>query len=100
MRATRSGLSSQRRSQRTRKQALNRVEDDFYDCPRCRKLFARYHGSHKRHIKSCEAKYAALEQEEGRLWAERIETPTPDPYTPVCTDAEIDTASVAEPSSA
>jgi len=29
-------------------------------------------------------------QEEARLQAEQVETPTPDPYTPVLTDAEMD----------
>ena len=47
-----------------------------------------YHGSHKCHIKSCEAKYTASAREEARLQVEWIETPTPDPYTPVPTDDE------------
>ena len=49
-----------------------------------------YHSSHKHHIKSCEAKYAALTQEEVRLQAGQIEIPTPEPHTPILTDAEID----------
>ena len=90
MRVTRSSRATQRQSQRTRKRIAAHVKDDYYDCPRCRKLFTRYHGSHKRHIISCEAKYTALAQEEAKSRAERVETPTPDPYTPVLTDVEID----------
>ena len=56
----------------------------------------RYHGSHRRHIKSCQAKHAALAQEEARLQAEQVETPTPDPYTPVHSDTEMDVEDAAE----
>jgi len=86
--------STQRQSQRTRQQIVAHNKRDYYDCPRCRKLFPRYHGSHKRHIRSCIAKHEARVQEEARFQAERIETPTPDPYSPVLTDAEIDTEDV------
>ena len=57
-----------------------------------------YHGSHKRHIKSCEAKYTASAREEARLQVEWIETPTPDPYTPVPTDDEMGAEDLAAPS--
>ena len=96
-RSTRSTRLTQRLSQRTRKQAATLVKDDFYECPRCWKLLTRYHGSHRRHIPSCEAKYAALAQEKARLLAEQVETPTPEPYTPVLTDMEMDTRDEAEP---
>ena len=89
--------ATQRRSQRTRKQAATLIKDDFYECPRCQKLLTRYHESHKRHIASCEAKYTALAQEEARLHAERVETPTPEPYSPVLTDTEMDDEGEAEP---
>lgn len=96
-RSTRSTRSTQRLSQRTRKQAATLVKDDFYECPRCRKLLTCYHGSHRRHIPSCEAKYAALAWEKARLLVERVETPTPEPYTPVLTGTEMDTEGEAEP---
>jgi uncharacterized C2H2 Zn-finger protein len=96
MHTRRSTRSTQRQSQRTRKQIVTRVEDNFYGCPRCGRLFTLYHGSHKRHINSCKAKYAAQAQEAARLQAERIETPTPDPYTPISTDIEMDSEDMAE----
>jgi len=88
MRVNRSTRSSQRQSQRTRQQIVTRAVD-FYECPQCRGLFTLYHGSYKRHTKSCEAKYAARAREDARLCAERIDTPTPDPYSPVPTDIEV-----------
>jgi hypothetical protein len=57
-----------------------------------------YHSSHKRHIKSCEARCEALVQEEAGLQIRRVETPTPDPYTPILTDAEMNTENTAESS--
>lgn len=95
--AARSTHLTQRQSQRTRKRAIACVEDDFYDCPRCRKLFTRYHGSHKRHIKSCKVKYEALAQEEARLRAGWIKTPTPGPYTPVPADVGMEAEDMVEP---
>ena len=93
-RSTRSTWSTQRQSQWTRQQISTHAERDYYNCPRCKKLFLRYHGSHKRHIRTCIAKYKALEQKE-RSQAEWIETPTPDPYTPIPTDAEMDAEDTA-----
>ena len=90
MRSTRSTRSTQRQSQRTRQRIAAHAERDYYNCPRCQRLFLQYHGSHKRHIRSCTAKYEARVQKEARSQAERIETPTPDPYTPVLTDTEVD----------
>ena len=86
--------SAQRRSQRTRQQTATRIDEDYYHCPHCQKLFSRYHGSHKRHITSCVAKYEARVQEKARIEAERIETPTPDPYTPVLSDEEMEVEDV------
>ena len=90
MRFARSTRLAQRRSQRTRQQVAAHAEQDFYDCPRCHNLFLRYHGSHKRHIRSCIAKHEAQVQKEARSRAERVATPTPEPYTPTITDAEMD----------
>jgi len=90
MRSMRSTRSTQRQSQRTRQRIATYTERDYYDCPRCRKLFLRYHGSHKRHIRTCTAKHKAQAEKEARSQAERIETPTPDPYTPVPTDTEME----------
>lgn len=87
--------SAQRRSQRTRKQIATHAENDYYNCPRCKKLFPRYHGSHKRHIKSCVAKCNARAQEEAARQAEQVETPTPELYTPVLTDDERDDEGVS-----
>jgi uncharacterized C2H2 Zn-finger protein len=91
MRSTR---STKRQSQRTRRRLATQVERDFYDCPRCGKLFERRRGAHKRHIKSCIAKHEAHAQEKVRSRVERVETPTPDPYTPVLTDTEMDVEDV------
>jgi uncharacterized C2H2 Zn-finger protein len=67
------------------------IEKDFYDCPLCGKLFERRRGAHKRHMRSCIAKHEARVREEARSLAERIETPTPDPYTPILAQgAEMD----------
>jgi len=90
MQLTRSTRSSRRQSQRVRQQLATHAEQDYYDCPRCGKLFPRYHGSHKRHIRSCIAKCEAQAQREAKSQAERIETPTPEPYTPIFTDTEMD----------
>ena len=98
MRAPHSTHLTQRQSQRVRRQIAICVNNDFYDCPRCRKLFTRYHGAHKHHIKSCEAKYAAQVEEEARSLAERIRTPTPDPYTPIPTDIEVDSEDTSQAS--
>ena len=35
-------------------------------------------------------KYEARAQQEERSWANRITTPTPEPYTPILTDVEED----------
>jgi len=89
-RPTRSTRSAKRQLQRARQQLATQINKDFYHCPLCGKLFGRHRGAHKRHIRSCIAKHEAHVQEEARLRAERVETPTPDPYTPVLTDAEMD----------
>lgn len=81
--------SVQRRSQQIRQQIATRTEKDYYHCPRCQKLFSQYHGAHKCHIKSCIAKFKAQAQEESLSKAEWIETPTPEPYTPVLTGEEM-----------
>ena len=94
MYSTRSTRSTQRQSQRTRQQVARHTEKDYYDCPRCRKLFPRYHGSHRRHIRSCIAKHKIRAWEAARSQAGWIETPTPDPYTPILSDAEMDTGDV------
>ena len=39
----------------------------------------------------------ALAQEEARLHAERVETPTPEPYSPVLAGEEMDNDGEAEP---
>jgi len=90
MHSTRSTHSTQQWSQHTRQQIAKHAEKDYYDCPCCQRLFPQYHGSHKRHIRSCIAKYRIWALEEARSQAERIETPTPDPYTPILSDAEVD----------
>ena len=82
--------STQRQSQQTRQHIVTHNKQDYYDCPHCQKLFPQYHGSHKCHIKLCIAKFQARAQEEARSRAEWIETPTPEPYTPIPTDAETD----------
>ena len=94
MRSTHSTRSTQRQSQRTRRKIATHAEKDYYDCPRCRKLFPRYHGSHKRHVRSCITKHRIRAWEVARSQAERIETPTPDPYTPVLSDAEMDSGDI------
>ena len=98
MHAPHSTCSTQRQSQRVHRQIAIHVNNDFYDCPQCQKLFTRYHGAHKRHIKSCEAKYAAQVEEEARSLAEQIRTPTPDPYTPIPTDIEVDSEDTSQAS--
>ena len=81
--------SVQRRSQQIRQQIATHTGKDYYHCPRCQKLFSQYHGAHKRHIKSCIAKFKAQAQEESLSKTEWIETPTPEPYTPVLTGEEM-----------
>ena len=82
--------SAQRRSQRTRQQIITHAQRDYTECPWCHKLFSIYRGSSTRHIEPCKAKYEARVREEARARAERITTPTPDPYTPVLSEAEMD----------
>ena len=81
--------STKRQSQRTRQQLAAQITKDYYDRTLCGKLFEQRHGAHKRHMRSCISKHEARVREEAMLQAERIETPTPDPYSPILSDAEV-----------
>ena len=85
--------SAKRQSQQTRQRLATHTEKDFYDCPLCGRLFKRRRGTHKRHIRSCIAKHEARVREDARTRAERVEIPTPDPYTAILTSTEIDDGS-------
>jgi len=82
--------STRRRSQRTCQQIATHTQRDYEECPWCHKLFSIYRSSSIRHIKPCKAKYEARAREEARSQAEQIATPTPDPYTPVLSEVEMD----------
>jgi len=82
--------STQRQSQQTRQQIAIHAQRDYEECPWYHKLFLTYHGSSIRHIEPCKAKYNTRAHEEARSQAERIRTPTPDPYTPVLSEVEMD----------
>lgn len=93
--STHSTRSTQRRSQRTRQRITAHAHRDYEECPWCHKLFSIYRGSQTRHIKPCKVKYEARVREEARSRAERIETPTPDPYTPILSDVEMETDDIS-----
>ena len=82
--------STQRRSQRTRERMTVPARKDYEECPWCHKLFSVYRSSYTRHVRPCKVKYEAQVQEAARAQAERIETPTPEPYTPLFSDIETD----------
>jgi hypothetical protein len=94
MRGPQPTRSTQRQSQRSRKRVAVHAKDDFYECPRCRNFYMLYHGSYKRHARTCKVDHVAQEEV---LQAQRVETPTPEPYTPVLTESEMDAEDEDEP---
>lgn len=90
-RPTHAARPPQRRSQRTRQQITEHTRRDYEECPWCHRLFSTYRSSHTRHIEPCKAKHETRAREEAMSRAERVDTPIPDPYTPVLSDVEMDT---------
>jgi len=79
MPATRSTTKRHRETQTSRQNAVRQDRGDYYKCDTCGGLFSRYHSSHKRHIRICEARKQEMIDEEAFTLAERY-TPTPEPY--------------------